>query len=67
MHKQDVSGSQTLNVVESNAVSCGSCLCMFSVKRALDRELQALDLQVGRQLVMTNPHWANKDLEELLT
>ena len=39
----------------------------FSVRRALDRELQSLDLQVGRQLVMTNSHFANKDQEEILT
>eukprot|EP00117_Sycon_ciliatum_P032387 scpid1600/ scgid25124/ Protein furry homolog-like; ALL1-fused gene from chromosome 4p12 protein len=38
-----------------------------SVRRALDRELQSLDLQVGRQLVMTNSHFANKDQEEILT
>lgn len=37
----------------------------FSIRKALESIIRALDAQVGRPMMMTNPHCSHKEPEEV--
>ncbi|KAL9973951.1 hypothetical protein ACROYT_G020474 [Oculina patagonica] len=53
------------NLTESQASSIGLANYYHSIRKALDSIIRALDAQVGRPMMMTNPHCSHKEPEEV--
>ncbi|KAJ7393101.1 hypothetical protein OS493_008400 [Desmophyllum pertusum] len=53
------------NLTESQASSIGLANYYHSIRKALDSIIRALDAQIGRPMMMTNPHCSHKEPEEV--
>ena len=43
------------------------CFCFYSIRKALDSIIRGLDAQVGRPVMMTNPHCSHKEADDMIT
>ncbi|XP_029213132.2 LOW QUALITY PROTEIN: protein furry homolog [Acropora millepora] len=53
------------NLTEAQASSIGLANCYHSIRKALDSIIRALDVQVGKPMMMSNPHCSLKEHEEI--
>lgn len=55
------------NLTESQASSIGLANYYHGIRKALDSIIRSLDAQIGRPLMMTNPHCSHKEPEDIAT
>lgn len=53
------------NLTDSQASSIGLANYYHSVRKALDSIIRALDVQVGKPMMLTNPHCSQKEQDEM--